>query len=121
MVSITQYGLVFNQAAVAALSKPELVMLGFDPEREIIVVKPADEGGDPTLAVPFAPKERNGSVRLATREFLRFLFSRKPELSSGLGTRYSAYWDENERALMVDLRQRHQAISRRRRRAGQER
>jgi hypothetical protein len=119
LVSITQYGLVFNQAAVVALAKPQYVMLGFDADKNVIVVKPVSEAteADLALAVPFASKERNGSVRLATREFLRFLLSRKPDLASLLGTRFSAHWDDKERALIVDLQQRHQGVARRRRRA----
>ncbi|MGB9886861.1 MAG: hypothetical protein ACPLPT_05310 [Moorellales bacterium] len=119
LVSVTQYGLVFNQAAVAALAKPQYVMLGFDTERNLMVVKPLSETDEPNLAlaVPFASRERNGSVRLATREFLRFLLARRPDLASLVGGRFVAYWDDKEKALMVDLQQRHQGATRRRRRA----
>lgn len=115
LVSIHQYGLVFNQAAVALLSRPTYVMLGFDAEKNLIVVKPIHDVStmSPDTAISFAARERNGSVRLATREFIRFVLSRKPELSSMVGARYSAYWDDKEKVLVVDLNKQEQKASRR--------
>ncbi|MGQ9498640.1 MAG: hypothetical protein ACUVRC_09040 [Desulfotomaculales bacterium] len=104
-VSIAGYGLTFNRAAIQALGRPKQVMLGFDRVKNAVVVKPLHKPTESELekSFPFAARERNGSVRIASKEFIRFLTRYYPSIDLKKATRYLAKWDENEEVLIVDL------------------
>jgi len=106
MVSMAEYGLTFNRAAVEALGKPSGVRLGFDKVHKKIVVKPVDEvseGEEKTSALPFAERERDGYVRISNKDFIRFVVRYCPELNLRKSVRFTAIWDEAEGLMEVDI------------------
>jgi len=105
MVSIATYGLTFNRAAVELLSRPAKVALGFSKTRKAIAVRPvADENDDVgTRGLEFGRRERNGYVRIASKDFIRFVARYCPTVDFGRTTRYLAYWDEKAGVMIVDL------------------
>lgn len=105
MVSVAGYGLTFNKAAVELLSRPAKVALGFSKTRKAIAVKPvADEDDDiGTHGIEFNRRERNGYVRISSKDFIRFVARYCPDVDFSRTVRYLAYWDEKARAMLVDL------------------
>jgi len=77
MVSMAEYGLTFNRAAVETLGRPWKVGLGFDKENRRIVVRPirseTDDGEMVSRGLPFAERERDGYVRISSKDFVRFV------------------------------------------------
>jgi len=103
IVSIAEYGLGFNKAAIEALGSPEKVRFGFDKKNKIIAVKSAEDNGD--LAFAFAAKEKNRYIRINTKDFVKLIEINIPELNFGKATRYLARYDEEMGVLLVDLKQ----------------
>jgi len=103
MVSFAEYGLGFNRAAIEALGNPAKVRLGFDKESRIIGIMPATE--DDLTAVVFASKERNGYVRISSKDFTRFILRYCPDLKLEKALRCLAWFDEVQGALLADLKQ----------------
>lgn len=102
-VSLASYGLVFSRATVAGMGAPSHVRLGFDAEAQQIFVAPTD-AGDPH-AIAFASRERDGSVRLNTRDFVRLVRAQLRNKAIGLQTaRFLAKWCPETQMLSVDLR-----------------
>ncbi|NLD46584.1 MAG: hypothetical protein GX660_05220 [Clostridiaceae bacterium] len=105
-VSIAQYGLTFSRAAVEQLGKPEYIKLGFDKNNLIVGVAAAEK--EDTQAIPFMAKEKNGYVRINSKDFIRFLMRYFPEdyeqRFSEKSIRYLTYWDESFKMLIVDLK-----------------
>lgn len=104
-VSIAEYGLTFNKAAIDTMGSPSRVMLGFDKEKNIVVVKalynPTPE--EMSKSFPFAERERNGYIRLTNKEFVRFILRYLPKIDLSKSVRCLAKWDEKQEYLIVDL------------------
>ncbi|HCU21762.1 MAG TPA: hypothetical protein DF698_02495 [Candidatus Atribacteria bacterium] len=103
VVTIAEYGLGFNKAAIEALGSPEKVRLGFDKKNKIIAVKASD--ANDSLALPFASKERSGYVRISSKEFARFVQRNYAELKLEKSIRCFAWYDEKTEALLVSLKE----------------
>lgn len=103
MVSIAEYGVGFNRAAIEALGNPVKVRLGFDKENRVIGVMPTTE--DDLSAVVFAGKERNGYVRISSKDFTRFILRYCPDLKLEKAMRCLAWYDEDSGTLLADLKQ----------------
>ena len=105
MVSVAGYGLTFNRAAVELLSRPAKVALGFSKTRKAIAVKPlADEEDDVGAhGLEFNRRERNGYVRISSKDFVRFVARYCPDVDFSRTVRYLAYWDEKAGVMLVDL------------------
>lgn len=105
IVSLAEYGLTFNRAAVEMLSKAAKVMLGFDRRHKVIAVKPISEhdAENADRAIDFANRERNGYVRISSRDFIRFVARYCPEIDVKHTVRYPAIWDETNAAMLIDL------------------
>jgi len=103
IVSIAEYGITFNIGAIEIMGKPKYVMLGYDEEEHLIGVKPCDENKENRME--FYKKFRNKYIRLANKDFIRFLKSRIREdiKIEAKAKRYVAKWDKEEKILYVDL------------------
>ncbi|MDT8903182.1 hypothetical protein [Anaeroselena agilis] len=104
-VSIAEYGLTFSRAAVEVMSKPDYIVLAFDKEKQVIGVIPTSES-EPNK-IEFISKLKNGYVRINNKDFIRFLmryFQDSSEMFTGRAIRYFSYWDEDNKALIVDLK-----------------
>lgn len=99
IVSLAAYGLTLNKAAVDMLQGSSRVMLGFDREASTIVVKPVE--ADDSKSFKFAP--RDGYVRIASKDFVRFVARYCPRLRLDTTTRFLATWDEERGMMLVDL------------------
>lgn len=104
-VSIAEYGLTFNKAAVDVMSSPSRVLLGFDHEKKLIVVKPLynPSNEEANKSFSFAERERSGYVRIASKEFIRFIIRYFPGIEINKTIRCLARWDDKEKMLLVDL------------------
>jgi hypothetical protein len=101
IVTLGEYGLGFNKAAIEALKSPARVRLGYDKKHKVIAVMPAGE--DDKAALPFASKERNGYIRVSTKDFARFIMRYNPELKLDKAIRCLAWVDGKTGALLADL------------------
>ena len=104
-VSIAEYGLTFSKAAVEVLGRPKYVMLAYDKGRQVVGVIPVDENESKKLE--FISRLKNGYVRINTKDFVRFLmkyFPDNPQMFGGKATRYFSYRDDENGALIVDLK-----------------
>lgn len=107
MISMAEYGLTFNRAAVEALGRPRKVRLGFDNVGKRIVVQPihsvADDDETGPQGLPFAERQRAGYVRISSKDFIRFVARYCKDLDLSKTVRYAAIWDDEEGMLEVDL------------------
>jgi len=103
IVSLAEYGITFNIGSIEIMGKPEYVMLGYDEEENLIGVKPCDENKENRME--FYKKFRNKYIRLANKDFIRFLKSRINEdiKIEAKAKRYVAKWDKVEKILYIDL------------------
>lgn len=105
-ISVAEYGLTFNKAAVDIIGDAPRVMLGFSKDRKLIGVKPL--WGDLTpeeekKSFAFAEKKRDNYIRIASKEFVRFISRHLPEVSFEKTIRYLAVWDDSLGMLLADL------------------
>lgn len=103
-VSIAEYGLTFSRAAVEVLGKPEFVLLAFDKNKKVIGIIPVSN--ETQNKIEFISKQKNGYVRINTKDFIRFLmryFPDNPNMFSSKSIRYLTYFDDEANALIVDL------------------
>jgi hypothetical protein len=103
IVSLAEYGITFNIGAIEIMGKPKYVMLGYDEEENLIGVKPCDENKE--NKIEFYKKLRNNYIRIANKDFIRFLKSRISEdiKIEAKAKRYVAKWDKTEKILYIDL------------------
>jgi len=103
VVSLAEYGITFNNGAIEIMGKPEYVILGYNEEKKLIGVKPCDENEE--NKIEFYKKIRNKYIRLANKDFIRFLKSRISEdiKIENKAKRYVAKWDKVEKILYIDL------------------
>jgi len=103
VVSVAEYGITFNNGAIEMMGKPEYVILGYDEENKFIGVKPCDE--TEKNRIEFHKKMKNKYIRLANKDFIRFLKSiiREDIIIESKAKRYVAKWDKEEKILYIDL------------------
>lgn len=103
IVSLAEYGITFNIGAIEIMGKPDYVMLGYDEEENLIGVKPCDENEE--NRIKFYKKIKNKYIRLANKDFIRFLKSIISEdfKIESKAKRYVAKWDKVEKILYIDL------------------
>lgn len=103
IVSIASYGISFNSMVIEILGRPARVLLGFDEKELAIGVKPINEGGEDPRTYKFADRERQGTVRIGNRDFLRYVSS-KTGIDLKKTTKFLANWDDEDQILIVDLK-----------------
>lgn len=88
------------------LGKPDKIMLRFDKDNRLIAVKPLskDDAGAKSYGIAFARKERDGYVRIASKDFIRFILRYCPELKLDKTVRCLARWDDTEGLMLVDVK-----------------
>lgn len=103
IVSLAEYGITFNIGAIEIMGKPDYVMLGYDEEENLIGVKPCNKNEE--NRIEFYKKIRNKYIRLANKDFIRFLKSNinKDIKIEAKAKRYVAKWDKVEKILYIDL------------------
>ena len=103
VVSVAEYGITFNNGAIEMMGKPEYVILGYDEENKFIGVKPCDVNEE--NRVEFYKKMKNKYIRLANKDFIRFLKSIISEdiKIESKAKKYVAKWDKEEKILYIDL------------------
>ncbi|MBA7497895.1 hypothetical protein ES704_00629 [subsurface metagenome] len=103
VVSVAEYGITFNNGAIEMMGKPEYVILGYDEENKFIGVKPCDVNEE--NRIEFYKKMKNKYIRLANKDFIRFLKSIISEdiKIESKAKRYVAKWDKEEKILYIDL------------------
>jgi len=104
MVSIAEYGLTFNRAAVTKLGAPSRVMIGFDRKRRLLGIRPVDDSGEGVeQAFPFASRIRDGYVRIASKDLVRYISTNCPELDFSRTLKFAGVWGDSG-MMVVDLR-----------------
>lgn len=102
VVSVSEYGLGFNRAAIEMLGYPKAVRLGLSKKRRLIAVQALKAGTDAN-GFEFASRERDGYVRINSRDFIRLLQSYHPGLKFEQARRCLARWDDEAGLMYVDL------------------
>jgi hypothetical protein len=105
IVSVADYGITFNKAASEEMRNPKRIQLGFNAKTKQIGVKALHEVNDETenVSFAFANRERNGYIRINSRDFIRFISRHLPELRFDKAVRCLAWWDDEQNVLIVDL------------------
>lgn len=103
IVSLAEYGLVFNKAAAEALHYPSRIRLGFDKNKLIIAVRPVDN--DDQDSFQFSERERKGFIRINSKDFIRFISRFISDIKLDKAVRFLSRYDEINELLIVDLRQ----------------
>lgn len=101
VVTVAEYGLVFNQGAAAILGNPDEVLLGFDPVKLVIGIRAAVDGEE--RGFPFASRERGGYIRVNNKDFMRYVFRHFDREGPERAIRSIALWDDAEKLMTVDL------------------
>jgi len=104
VVSIAPYGMTFNSAAIDLLNSPMHVRIGFDENKKVIGVMPVHDVGEVDhRCFQFYERLRQGSVRINSRDFVRYVASRIGRDFSTVTTRYGAIWDNIGGLLVIEL------------------
>lgn len=74
VVTISSWGIGFNKGIIDFLGRPEEIIIGYDEAQHAIGVTVWD-GDQSTPHYTFAPREKNGWVRIGARDFTRYLSS----------------------------------------------
>lgn len=103
IVSLATYGVTFSSGALDMLDNPQFIMMGFDKDKNSIVVQPCSQENDNTIE--FIAKKRNGYVRISNKDFIRFIESVTDDTVkiTKNAAKYLAKWDNNENLLLVSL------------------
>jgi hypothetical protein len=101
IITIAEYGVTFNKAAIEAMGNPERVKLGFDKQYKKMCIMPVEDEDERAFA--FADKERDGYVRINNKDFVRFVLRYFPELTLDKSIRCVAIWDAEKRLLFADV------------------
>ncbi len=90
IVSLAEYGITFNKAAIAALNNASYIRIGFDRVRKLIVVQGLMESENQSGQdlIPFIERERNGFIRINNRDFVRFILRYCPEIKLDKAKRF---------------------------------
>ncbi len=98
-VTISTLTIAFNSVSVDRLGCPEKIVVGFDEEQCAIGVKPFS--GEPNVKpYDFAPRVKNGWVRIGCRDFVKYL-SALTGFSFNPAKKYVARFTPDERVLYV--------------------
>jgi uncharacterized protein YdhG (YjbR/CyaY superfamily) len=103
IVSIASYGISFNSAVIEMLGRPTHVLIGFDEQNQLIGVKPVPEGAEEPRSYKFAERERQGTIRIGNKDFLKYISS-KSAIDLRKTSRYLATWDNENQVLVIDLK-----------------
>lgn len=88
IVSLAEYGITFNRAAITALNNAYAVRIGFDRENKFIIVQSVErENAGPDIIV-FGEKERKGFVRINNKDLVRFVLRCCPEIKLDKAVRF---------------------------------
>jgi hypothetical protein len=103
IVSLAEYGIIFNYGTIEIMGKPEYVKLGYDEENNIIGVTPCDKNEENKIL--FYAKMKNNYIRLANKGFIGFLKSKINEdiEIENKAKRYIAKWSKADKILYIDL------------------
>ncbi|MCI1859852.1 MAG: hypothetical protein LKI80_17165 [Sporolactobacillus sp.] len=101
IVTLAEYGIVFNKAAIISLNSPYAIKLGFDKENKYIVVAGVSEEEFSEDAIAFMSKEKNGYIRINNKDFIRFVLRYCPEIKLDKARRFLSIKEDD--FLVVDL------------------
>jgi len=101
IVSIAEYGIVFNRASIISLGSPYAIKVGFDREKKYIIVVGVSESEFSDDAFEFVNKEKNGFIRINNKDFIRFVLRYCPNLKLDKAKRLLSRMEGDY--LVVDL------------------
>lgn len=101
IVSVANYGITFSKSAVLTMGRPKYVKLGFDPNTKSIAAMVCGEGDD--LKIPFIEKERNGYVRVNSKDFIRSVASKIDYQFDSNAIRFVGDWNEESKMMIINL------------------
>lgn len=102
IVSMATYGITFNNSVIELMKRPDEIKIGFDEEKKVIGVKPVYEPNNDSPGFPFAKRERQGTVRIGQKDFIKYITNRT-SIDFSTSKKYFGNWDENEQLLTIDL------------------
>lgn len=103
VVSIASYGITFNSVVIDMMHKPNKIMIGYDDSKKVVGVKAIYRKEEENeKCFPFIERERNGYVRIGSKDFVKYL-SNRTGLDFKNSTRYIGVWDEEQNLLTINL------------------
>lgn len=104
-VAISKAGIAFGSGVIRTLGYPEKVNLGIDKANGIIGVKVAREPDKFIKAYPFCTKQKRTWLRIASKPILQAIEEITGITYGNTATNYPAYYDKDEKILIVNLKQ----------------
>lgn len=101
LVSIANYGLTFNKAAVVKMKKPEAIKIGIERDKNLIAVKAVSKNDN--YAIKFAERENNGYVRINSKALIRLLRANF-DYEFDKTVRFIGHMDEDNGLFLIDLK-----------------
>ncbi len=101
IVSIAEYGLTFNNAAINKMENPEAIKIGFDKERLIIGIKPASKKDKNSFE--FADKQSRGYIRINNKGFVKLIRAYCNDYDFKQTVRFIGTMDDEKNIFIVDL------------------
>ena len=102
IISIASYGINFSSGAIDVLGKPAYIKIGIDSENNILGIKPLQHEEDGVIK--FINRERQGNVRITSKDFIRFIKSKLDEdIIKDSAQKYLGKWDKNNQILIINL------------------
>ncbi|MGG0939853.1 hypothetical protein ABHN11_28000 [Brevibacillus centrosporus] len=88
IISLAEYGIVFNKAAITVLNNAHSIRIGFDRDQKLIIVQGLKEEQSSDDTIAFAERERNGFIRINNKDFVRFILRYCPEIKLDRAKRF---------------------------------
>lgn len=104
-VAISKAGIAFGAGVIRTLGYPEKVNIGIDKANGIIGVKVAREPDKFIKAYPFCTKQKRTWLRIASKPILQAIEEITGITYGNTATNYPAYYDKDEKILVVNLKQ----------------
>lgn len=100
-VTISEFGLAFNEPAINMLKNPEDVVVGFDESKLTIGVKNAGNM-DNVKSYKFYSRINNGWVRIGCKDFVRYL-SAISGMKFSPAKKFIAKMDQEQQILYITI------------------
>jgi len=108
-VTLSSFGIAFNDLSQEKLKRPEEIIIGFDEDKHAIGIK-AYSGEKDVPTFTFASKVRHNWVRIGCKDFMRYVASLVKDQGIDFLTRgksFIADFDDDTQTLIIVLDKEH--------------
>jgi len=106
IVTLSSFGIAFNELSRKYLGFPEEICMGYDSQKKAVGIKPY-QGEDNLPRFKFESKARNGWIRIGCKEFMRYL-ARETNLDFlTKGLQFSPEMSSDKKLLIIIVDEQH--------------